>query len=142
MSAIRLLELVLEDLAAGVAREHVDDLELLGDLLHHEPGGAAVSTIASRSSERAAPSRSTTTAHAALAALGVGQADHRDVGDLGVREEQVLDLLGRDVLALADDDVLEPPATVRLPCSSTRAEVAGAEVAVVVERLGVERGSR
>src|SRR5215207_10800694 len=31
-------ELVLEDLAGRVARQHVDDLELLGDLLGHESG--------------------------------------------------------------------------------------------------------
>src|SRR3954453_18343503 len=38
---VLLAELVLEHLARRVARQHLDDLELLGDLLHHEPLGLA-----------------------------------------------------------------------------------------------------
>ena len=38
----------------------------------------------------------------------VGDADHGDVGDIRMREQQVLDLARIDVLAAADDHVLEP----------------------------------
>ena len=41
-----------------------------------------------------------------LAGGGIGHADDRDLGDGGMRGEQVLDLARADVLALADDDVL------------------------------------
>ena len=41
-----------------------------------------------------------------LAPLLVGDADHGDLGDVGVLEDGVLDLDRRDVLAAGDDDVL------------------------------------
>ena len=54
------------------------------------------------------PSASCTIAQHALAGPGIGHADDRDVGDLRVAVQHVLDLGGRDVLRVADDDVLEP----------------------------------
>ena len=76
-----------------------------------------------------------------LAAFGVGEADDRDVLDLRVRVEQVLDLLGADVLALADDDVLEPAGEHDVPVVADVAQVAGPEEAVGVERVAVSSGS-
>ena len=56
----------------------------------------------------------------------------------GMLVEVVLDLLGRDVLALADDDVLQPTGDRQHVALVEHAEIAGAEEAVVVEGLGVE----
>ncbi|CAB4776497.1 unannotated protein [freshwater metagenome] len=70
-----------------------------------------------------------------LAALAVGQRDYRDVGHRGVEEEEVLDLLRRDVLALADDDVLDAPGD-----GERAALVESAEVATAVEAKLVEGG--
>ena len=49
--------------------------------------------------------------------------------------EQVLDLLGADVLALADDDVLEPPGQRHVSVGTHLAQVAGLEEPFFVERL-------
>ena len=75
-----------------------------------------------------------------LAALAVGQADHGHVADARVCVEQVLDLLGGDVLALADDDVLQATGEHDVAVGADVADVAGAEPAVVVERLGGQLG--
>ena len=77
-----------------------------------------------------------------LAPLAVGQPDHRHVADPGVRVQQVLDLLGRDVLALADDDVLQTAGEHDVTVVAEVADVAGAEVAVGVEGLGGQRRDR
>ena len=74
------------------------------------------------------------------AALDVGKTDDRDVGDLRVRVEDPLDLLRRDVLALPDDDVLQPAADDEVTVGVETAQVAGAEEPVGVERVRVERG--
>src|SRR5262249_49344678 len=66
----------------------------------------------------------------ALAALAVGQADHGDVADLRVGVEDVLDLLGGDVLPLADDHVLEPAGEHDVAVGADVAEGAGAAPAL------------
>ncbi|GGR40111.1 hypothetical protein GCM10010282_36060 [Streptomyces roseolus] len=53
-----------------------------------------------------------------FAALGVGEADDGGVDDGRVSVEQVLGLLGRDVLAFADDDVLLPSGEDEVPAGS------------------------
>ena len=42
-----------------------------------------------------------------LAEAGVGRRDHRDLGDLGQRDDRLLDLGRGDVLAAADDHVVD-----------------------------------
>ena len=69
----------------------------------------------------------------------VGHRDARGFGDVGMGHEQRLDLLGGDVLAAADDDVLQPVDD-REVLAVVHREVAGAEPAAVDERVGVERG--
>ena len=54
--------------------------------------------------------------------------------------DQLLDLAHADLLALADDDVLQPAGDAQVAAASTPAEVAGAEPAVGGEGVGVERG--
>ena len=75
-----------------------------------------------------------------FAGVGVGDADHRHVGHRRQGDQQVLDLLGRDVLPLADDHVLEPPGDDQVPPVVESAQVAGAEEAVGGEGLGVRVG--
>src|SRR5690606_27770886 len=134
-----LAQLVLEDLAQRlVARQRVDDLELLGGLELREPLGLEVRDHLVEGDRLAALRRLHHGAHA-LPPLAVRQADDRDVADLRVRVEEVLDLLGGDVLALADDDVLEPPGQHHVAVLAQVADVAGAEVAVLVEGLRRER---
>ncbi len=73
-----------------------------------------------------------------LARLRVGQPDHGHVGDGRVGVEEVLDLLGRDVLAMADDHVLQPAGDGHVTLGVDHPEVAAAEVALCVEGIGVE----
>ena len=53
--------------------------------------------------------------------------------------EQVLDLLGADVLTLADDHVLEAPSQREVAIFTEHPKVAGPEPALLVERIVVER---
>ena len=57
---------------------------------------------------------------------------------VGMAVEHVLDLLGRDVLALADDDVLDPAGDEDRAVRVEAAEVAGVQEAVGGERVRVE----
>jgi hypothetical protein len=81
----------------------------------------------------------TTTAQASSPRSSSGRPTTATSATLAVGEEEVLDLLGRDVLALADDHVLEPAGDRDVAAGVDRAQVAGAEPAVVVEGVGVER---
>ena len=64
-----------------------------------------------------------------LAGLRVGQADDRHVGHGRVGVEEVLHLLGRDVLAVADDHVLQAAGDGHVAVLVHDAEVATSEVA-------------
>ena len=69
-----------------------------------------------------------------FAPLLVGDADDGDVGDVGVRLSDVLDLGRVDVLATRHDHVLDPVVQEQVPVGVAEAGVAGAEPAVVVDR--------
>ena len=75
-----------------------------------------------------------------LPTVGVGEANHGGDADLGQLVQHVLDLRGRDVLALADDDVLEPAGEGHVAVVVHHTEVAGTEPTLLVERVGFERG--
>ena len=60
-----------------------------------------------------------------LADALVGDADDRGLGDVGMLVERGLDLGGVDVLAAADDDVLQPVDDVEVALVVEAAEVAG-----------------
>ncbi len=66
----------------------------------------------------------------------VGDAHHLHVGDLGMAVEEFLDLARIDVLAAADDHVLDPPDDVAVALLVDGADVAGVHPAVGVDRLG------
>ena len=97
----------LSTLPRRVAGQRVDELELLGDLVRRQVGARVRYAVIS-SNVIGSPGRADDHGARPLAAVGVGQADDGGVGDRRMGVQQVLDLLGRDVLALADDDVLEP----------------------------------
>ena len=75
-----------------------------------------------------------------LAGPHIGDADHGDVLDERVRVQEILDLGGRDVLCVADDDVLDAPGHGDEAVGGDDAEVSGAEEALLVEHAGIERG--
>src|SRR5262245_1676189 len=133
-------ELVLAYLAGRVARQLIDQLELFGDLLPHDaPPFHERAHRGKRQCRRPGP-RHDAGAHA-LAARRVRHADHRHVGDGGMCRQLVLDALGREVLALADDDVLLAAGDADVALGVAHGEVAGAEEAVGREgrvQLGVE----
>ena len=66
----------------------------------------------------------------------VGDADHRDFGDIGVVADRALDFGGIDVLAAGDDHVLDAVVDVEVAVLVHVAGIAGAQPAVAVERLG------
>ena len=68
-----------------------------------------------------------------LAEALVGRGDHADLGDAVEAEQQLLDLLGADVLAAADDDVGHAVGDGEVAVVVEHADVAGAVPAVVVE---------
>ena len=73
-----------------------------------------------------------------LAPILVGEAEHRDVGHLRVCVEHVFHLFRGDVLALADDDVLDPARDDHRAVLVEARHVAGPEPAVAGERVLVE----
>ena len=65
----------------------------------------------------------------ALAVVGVRQADHRDVGDVGVRGQGALDFDRVDVVAACDDHVLEPVDQGQVAIRVDAGQVAGVQPA-------------
>ncbi len=66
----------------------------------------------------------------------VGQPDDGDLGDAGMAGQDVLDFLGRDVLAVADDDVFGASGDDEVLIVDPTCQISGAEVSVGVERSG------
>ena len=104
-------------------RRHLEGGEPVGDVRRTRP----------RSSD--APGRTTHDGADLLAESLVGHADDRGLGHVGVLVERGFDLGRVDVLAAADDDVLQPVDDVEVAVGVEAAEVAGVEPAVG-ERLG------
>ena len=82
------------DLAAVGARQLVDDLELLGQLLSRR-GRAARRKLASSASVSAAPGRSDDDGAGALAGARIGQREHGRLGHRRVAGDERLDLARR-----------------------------------------------
>ena len=116
----------------------VDELELLGALLHREAETTAVVGEGLEGRRLGIGRDHDERAHA-LTRARIGCRDHRDVGDRRVLVQRVLDLERGDVLRVADDDVLDAAGDGHVAVGVDDPEVAGAEPALVVERGGVER---
>lgn len=129
------------------SRKGVEDLQLFGDLLAHDPGGAQVLADLSQCRRLATGHRGNDGAHP-LTKDAVGQPDHGDLGDGGVSGKELLHLLSRNVLAVPDDDVLEPSGDLQVAGRMDAAEVSGSEPPVNVEcfrvhgRVGVAVAER
>ena len=67
---------------------------------------------------------------------GVGNADDLDVFDGRMGVDEILDLLGIEVFAAADDHVLDPAGDAIVAVVVTDGEVAGVQPAVAVDRSG------
>src|SRR5262245_37028779 len=86
-------QLLLYDLAHGVARQRRDDLELLGNLLHHDTAADHEGAhLVERRGKSFARTQDEAGTHA-LTASRVWDADHRGLGDPRMLVQLVLDRL-------------------------------------------------
>ncbi len=126
---------MLQDLQGRIARQRVDDLELLRNLLRHEPGCLAERLqLVERQRRHARPHLDDGT-HT-LAPRRIRKADDRHRRNPRMGHQHVLDLAGADVLALADDHVLAAAGQHEMAVGAQVAAVAGLEEAVLAERRG------
>src|SRR5579883_3039033 len=100
---IRLAQLALQDLARGIARQRLDEIDGARHLVAGDPLARELDELARR--QRCALLLDDDRLDR-LAPLIVGHADHGDIGDGGMGEERAFDLRGIDVLAARDDHVL------------------------------------
>src|SRR4051812_30956827 len=129
----RLAELALEDLAAGVAGQLlVHEPDLHRDLERGEASADVVLHVGLRERRAVAHADDGTDL---LAETIVRDADDRGLGDVGVLVERGFDLGRVDVLATADDDVLDAVDDEQVAVLVDAADVARVEPAVG-ERLG------
>src|SRR5947209_14731369 len=129
-----LSKLVFHNLAGGVDRKLVDDLDLARDLV--------VGHLVSAPGEDFFPAGGggDDESHADLAHAVVGDADDRRLLDVRMAQESVLDLGRVNVEAADDEHVLDATDDAEVAALVEHAEVAGARPAVVGQRVG--RGLR
>src|ERR1700704_5725950 len=70
-----------------------------------------------------------------LAVFGVRHAEDLDIGDLGMGVEELLHLAGIDVLAAADDHVLDPADDVAITLLIHHRQIAGMHPAALIDGL-------
>src|ERR1700743_3083672 len=134
----RRLNLMLQDLSRIVFRQDVPDDDLLRNF---EPRDAFLLEEAAQARE-VGPGCGAGDHDGAgpLSGAVVGQADDGDFGDPGVAGQNVLHLLGGDVLAVADDDVFGASGDHQAVTVDPARQVPGAEIPVGVKRLGLVLG--
>ena len=120
-------------LARGRARQRRRQL----DPLRHLEAGQRLGAVAAQlvRGRRGAALEHDDRGHRLLP-LGVLAADHGGVGDLGVAQQHLLDFGRDDVLAAADDHVVDPVLDVEEAFLVDAAEVAGVQPAVGVGAAG------
>ena len=101
----RSADLMLQHFAGIVLGQRVPNDDLLrdlerGDALEHR--GSCAGSATSGPGARFGHDHGTGT----LAGARIGQADDRDFGNLRMADQNIFDFLGRDILAVANDDVL------------------------------------
>ena len=125
-------KLVLLDLLRRCHREDVEEVNVLRNL---EPGDLVLAEhLNVMLRKRNAVGRNDECSRL-FAVLLRGAADDRNVLHAGHRAEEVLDFLGRDVLAASDDEILEASGDVVVAVLVHAADVAGVEPAVRVDAL-------
>ena len=90
---------------------------------------------AARKASMVVPATGRTNAPTTSPYLLSGQTHHRDLGHCRMREQHLFEFLGVDVLAAADDHVLEAALDGAVATFVHRGEVARAQPAVFVDRL-------
>ena len=130
-----LAHLVLEDLAGGVHREAVDKVDVARHLvLRHVRADKVLELFLARGLALLEDDAR----HDLLAVLLVRHADDLHVLDLRVRVEEVLDLLRVDILAAADDHILDAAGDLVVAVRQAARKVARVEPALAVD--GRRRG--
>src|SRR3954454_9136785 len=120
-------QLALEDLAGLVARQLVDEHELLGHLVVREVGLHVLLELGLVGLARPARHHE---GLQRLAELLVLDADDRHLGDAVVPGQQVLDLRGEDVLAARDDHLVVAAVDEQAPAVVELADVAAGHEAL------------
>ena len=127
-----LAQLVLLDL---LRRRHREDVEEVDELRNLEPADLVFAEDLDIMLRNGRTVGSDDERRGLLAVFLRGAADNRDVADAGHRAEEVLDLLGRNVLAAADDEVFEAARDEVVTLFVHAPDVAGVEPAVGVDAL-------
>src|SRR5262249_30741674 len=71
-----------------------------------------------------------------LSGAGIRQPDDRDFSDSRMADEDVLDLFGRNVLAVANDDILGSPGDDEVVVIDPAGEITGVEITIGIESFG------
>ena len=135
------MQLRLLDLAHRVARQHLDVLDLLGALVARKAQRLAVRAHLGER-ERCTVAGDHDGAHTFARAADRADRSPWPRAPRGCRDEHVLDLGHRDVLRVADHDLLKPPGDPHVARDADAAEVAGAEPPPGEVTRRVERGVR
>src|SRR5689334_10599673 len=137
LSSVRLLrgvagaQVTLEHLAARRARELRHEVDRAGELVAREPlPRERDQRLRRRAGARAQDDQRLD----GLPPMSVGYTDDGDVGDVGVLRQRLLDLDRIDVLAAADDHVLDPVSEEQVAVLVEIPAVAGAQPAVPCQR--------
>src|SRR3954447_5801116 len=128
-----LAQLELLDLAGHGHRELVHHLNVARRLVVGDP---ALAERGHRLAVQRGAAAGDDAGHQLLAVAGVGHAHDLDVGDVRVRHQELLDLARVDVLAAADDHVLDAPDDLQVALVVHLREVAGVHPARAVDRVG------
>src|SRR5512136_1997194 len=128
-----LTELELLDLPGSGHGKGTDELDIPGDLVIGDPSLAECAHLVFR---HLRPLPENDRRHYLLAVLPVGDPVNLHIRDLRVGEEELLDLPRVDVLAAADDHVLDPAGDLAVTVLVHYRQVAGVKPAVGVYRLG------
>src|SRR6266851_2190513 len=120
----------LLDLAGGRHRELLHELPVAGGLVWRQLLSAEAEQLLRGWS---LPGNRPNEGRHLLAPLRVGYPEHRRVGDRWVSVEQLLDLARVDVLAAADDHVLEAPLNAAVASCVHRAEVTSVQPSLGID---------
>src|SRR5207247_11199702 len=122
----------LLDLAGDRQRKRIDELPVARDLVARDPAFAPSGDLIARGR---GPLAQLDPGHDLLAVFLRRHADDLDVRDVGVAVKEFLDLARIDVLAPADDHVLDPADDVDVAVAVHRRAIAGVHPPGGIDRL-------